>query len=335
MPVGRIRAPGAGRKLVFHHYPSLDQAFLSIVDAYIAGDPCNEKIRWVRLTNAQIKKTLKKAGYCVGKNMVRNLLKKHGFVKRKMQRKKACGRYEKRDEQFNNISHRIDRCKNAGNRVISMDTKKKEYLGELYREGKVYATQAIEVYDHDYSHLATDKVIPHGIYDLHRNKAHINLGKDHQTADFIAYSLAKWWEAVGKKDYPCADELLLLCDAGGANSHRHHIFKIAMQHFVDKVGVSVRVTHYPPYTSKWNPIEHRLFPHISRALSGIPLTCIKQMKKIISSVTSSTGLITSARIISKVFNIGKRATKEMVEKLNIEFDKILPELNYVIRPTVF
>ena len=216
-----------------------------------------------------------------------------------------------------------------------MDTKKKEYLGELYREGKVYATQAIEVYDHDYSHLATDKVSPHGIYDLHRNKAHINLGKDHQTADLIAYSLAKWWEAVAKKDYPCADELLLLCDAGGANSHRHHIFKIAMQHFVDKVGVSVRVTHYPPYTSKWNPIEHRLFPHISRALSGIPLTCIKQMKKIISSVTSSTGLITSARIISKVFNIGKRATKEMVEKLNIEFDKILPELNYVIRPTVF
>jgi len=335
VPVGRVRAPGAGRKPICHHYPSLDQTFLSIVDGYIAGNPCNEKIRWVRLTNAQIKQALKESDYCVGKNMVRKLLKKHGFVKRKMQRKKACGRYEKRDEQFNIISHRIDQCKNSGNPVISMDTKKKEYLGELYREGKVYGTQAIEVYDHDYSHLATGKVIPHGIYDLHKNKAHINLGKDHETADFIIHSLDKWWEGIGKKDYPHAGELLLLCDAGGANSYRHHVFKIAMQRFVNKIGISVRIAHYPPYTSKWNPIEHRLFPHISRALSGIPLTCIKQIKKIISSVTTSTGLITSARIISKVFDTGKRATKEMVEKLNIEFDKVLPELNYIIRPTVF
>lgn len=335
MPVGRVRATGAGRKRIFHHYPNVDQAFLSVIDAYIAGDPCNNKIRWVGLTNAQIKKALKEVGYCVGKNIVRKLLKNHGFVKRKMQRKKACGRYEKRDEQFNTISNLIDQCKRTGTPVISMDTKKKEYLGDLYREGEVYSTQAIEVYDHDYSHLATGKVIPHGIYDLHKNKAHINLGKTHETADFISHSLTKWWESIGRQDYPDADELVLLCDAGGANSYRHHIFKTAMQSFADKVQLCVRIAHYPPYASKWNPIEHRLFPHITRALSGIPLTCIKQMKKIISAVTTSTGLITSAKIISKVFDTGNRATKEMVAKLNIEFDPLLPELNYTIRPTVF
>ena len=174
-----------------------------------------------------------------------------------MQRKKSLGKSDVREEQFKNITREKEAYMKSNNPVISMDTKKKELIGgNLHRSGSVYGTQAIEVSDHDYPYLADVKISPHGIYDIKQNKAYVNIGVSSETAEFICDSLENWWLNHGKCDYPKSDEILIFCDAGGANSYRHHIFKIELQNLANRINMNLKLVHYPPYTSKWNPIEH-------------------------------------------------------------------------------
>jgi hypothetical protein len=307
--------------------------FLRVIAEYIAGDPMNDKIRWVKLTRAEISDKMKELGIKVSRNIVKKLLKKHKFVKRKMQRKRSTGKSADRETQFDNIIAAKEQFMNSDNPILSIDTKKKEQIGgNLYRDGQVYCTQAIEVSDHDYSHLADLKIAPHGIYDIKQNKAHVNIGTSSETAEFVCDSLKNWWLNHGKEDYQTANEILIFCDAGGANSYRHHVFKIELQRLANEINMPVKVVHYPPYTSKWNPIEHRVFPHITRALNGVPLNTITEAKSRIESTKTKTGLTVTANVIQKTYETGKKIAKDFMQNIKIKFGESVPKLNYTISP---
>jgi len=273
-------------------------------------------------------------GVHVSRNIVRKLLKKHKFKNRKMQRMKACGDNVDRNQQFEIISAKKESYNNSNCPIISVDTKKKEYLGNLHRDGKALCTQPIEVYDHDYNHMSDGKIVPHGIYDLKENHGYLSLGTNYETAEFVCDSMKAWWHDVGKLKYPNASKILILLDSGGANSYRHHIFKIELQKLANEIGVTLEIAHYPPYTSKWNPIEHRVFPHVGRQLSGLPLLSAEDAKEKIEKTKTTTGMKVVCKIIKKTYEIGKRATRAMVEKINIKFDELLAKFNYSIAPEV-
>jgi DDE family transposase len=182
-------------------------------------------------------------------------------------------------------------------------------LGNLYRDGHVYSTGIIEVYDHDFPYLADGIVIPHTIYDLRSNEAYVNIGVSKDTSEFACDSIKLWWESHGKIDYPNCTSILILADGGGSNSSRHYIFKEDLQKLVDEIEVEIRIAHYPPYTSKWNPVEHRVFPHITRSLRGVILKSHDFVKKLIESTTTQAGLKVTATIIKKgssLFRVGSR-----------------------------
>lgn len=292
----------------------------------------NEKIRWVKLTRAQISEKMLKLGVKVSRNIVRKLMKKHKLVKRKMQRKKACGKSKDRNAQFNKITKTKNKFLKSHNPIISIDTKKKEDLGELHRKGSVYCTQPIESLDHDYPYLSDGKFVPHGIYDVKQNKAHINIGVSSETAEFVCDSIGKWWKSRGIKEYSKADKILILCDAGGANSYRHNIFKVELQKLSNKINMKLKIAHYPPYASKWNPIEHRVFPHVTRSIEGVLIKSVEEAKNIIKSTTTKTGLKVTTDIIKKNYETGKEVAKDFMNTMKIKFDECLGKFNYLISP---
>lgn len=330
--VSRIRQDGAGRMTSNQKFPNIDEVFLSVMAAHTAGDPMNEKIKWTKLTRHQISIQMKKRGIPVSRNIVRKLLKKHDFVKRKIQRRKSTGDFQERDKQFKNINKLKNKYMRSSNPILSVDTKKKEKLGDLYRNGEVYCTQAIESYDHDYSHLSSGIIVPHGIYDMKRNEAFITIGSNNETAEFVCDAIKKWWDNVGKKHYPEADEFLIFCDAGGANSYRHHIFKVSLQNLSNEIKLPIRICHYPPYASKWNPIEHKVFPHVTRAMAGVKIESIEDAKDLIKNTKTETGLKVLVRTTKKIYEKGVKVAKEAIEKINIKKHGNLGQLNYTISP---
>lgn len=294
----------------------------------------DEKIKWIKLTRHQISMAMKKFGINVSRNIIRKLLKKHNFVKRKIQRKKATGQFKDRDQQFKNIEKIKEFFMSSNNPIISVDTKKKEKLGDLYRAGEVYCTQAIKSYDHDYPYLATGTIVPHGIYDIKRNEALINIGIDHETARSVCDSILLWWNKSGKINYTQANEILAFCDSGGANSYRHNIFKVELQNLTNAIGLPIRICHYPPYASKWNPIEHRVFPHVTRAMEGVKLESVEDAKNLIKKTETKTGLKVLVNTTKKIYKIGIKAAKEAIAKINIKTHGELAQLNYTISPMV-
>lgn len=210
-------------------------------------------------------------GHQVSHSCVKRLLLKHGYCRRKQHKCLATGSYEGRDRQFK-ILFGLVALVCVNNPVVSIDTKKKELLGNLYRAGKLYCNQAQTVLDHDYSYLGEGKVVPHGIYDLRLNQGFISIGTNHETANFVGDNLEWWWFNYGIQYYPDAKYLLIICDSGGANAHRSYLFKQRLQELAKKMGIKIIVSHYPPYCSKWNPIEHRLFAQIHRSLQGVVFT---------------------------------------------------------------
>jgi hypothetical protein len=238
-----------------------------------------------------------------------------------------------RNEQFENIASWKEKYEKEGNPVISCDTKKKEFIGELFRAGSSYSQKEIPSLDHDFPHLAKGIAIPYGIYDGRKNKAYIHGGTSHDTAEFVYDSLKKWWYEVGQADYPKATSILMLVDGGGSNSSRHYVFKQALQKLADELQIEIRVAHYPPYASKWNPIEHRLFPHITRSMTGAILTSYDLMQELLEKTTTLTGLKVIAHIGHKFYETGKTVTKEFKKNMKIMFDDFLGKWNYRAVPT--
>lgn len=327
-----VRKPGGGRKKLIETMSAIDQSFLDVLKEHTAGEPMDEKVKWTSLSRSEIAKALKKKGLTVSRNIVRQLLKKHGYVKRKAKKNRRTGEFKERDRQFKKISRLKAKYERAGNPVISIDCKKKEKLGNLYREGQLYCLESEIVYDHDYAHLSEGAVIPHGIYDLKYNDAMINIGISAETSQFAGDSIKRWWNKVGRQRYPGATSLLLLADCGGSNSYRHHVFKEALQRLANDIGLEIRIAHYPPYASKWNPIEHRLFPHVSRAMSGVVFKSYELVKELIENTGTEGGLKVTATIMKKIYEKGKKVGSDIYDTGTIIFDKVLGQLNYKIKP---
>jgi hypothetical protein len=292
----------------------------------------NASIRWTYLKPREIVVELAKKGYVVSRNIVRCLLKKHQYVKRKAQKNITMGDHPDRNAQFENITRIKQVYLDSGNPVISMDTKKKELLGTFYRDGSLYTQEAIQTNDHDFPSSASGVVIPHGFYDLKRNTGYITLGISHDTSEFACDSLSQWWLNEGIIHYPNATSLLILCDGGGSNSSRYYIFKEDLQKTANTLGLEIRIAHYPPYTSKYNPIEHRFFPHVTRACEGVVFDSVETVRKLISRTTTSAGLTTVVNILDKLYQTGRKYAADFKEKMPIVFDEYLPKWNYQAVP---
>lgn len=332
IPRNRDRKIGGGRKQTVETQDKadIDEAFLSILKDCTAGDPMDEKVKWTNLTNANIVGLLAKKGFKVSRNIVKKLLKKHGYVKRKALKKKAAGGHVDRNAQFERIAELRNEYEEQGNPVISVDTKKKELIGNLSRNGKIYTTETIEVFDHDFPSLAEGVAVPHSIYDIAQNKAYVTIGTSRDTSEFACDSIRLWWNNHGRLLYPDATSILMLMDGGGSNSSRHYIFKQDLRALVDELGIDIRVAHYPPHTSKWNPIEHRVFPHITRALAGTILTSHQLTKELIETTTTKKGLTVVAYILNKLYDTKRKVAAGFKESMRILFDDVLGRWNYVV-----
>ena len=239
---------------------------------------------------------------------------------------------EQRNAQFENIAQFKADYQAEGNPVISMDTKKKEYLGNFYRDGRVYTPQAFRTYDHDFTSLADGLVIPHAIYDLLKNAGYITLGTSKDTSEFACDSLRNWWSHRGQYDYPQATSILVLCDGGGSNDARHYLFKFEVQRLADEIGIEIRIAHYPPYTSKYNPIEHRLFPHVTRACRGAIFTSLEVVKRLMERTKTRQGLSVTVQVLDKVYETGRKVAETFKQNMPIRFDDHLPQWNYCAVP---
>ena len=293
----------------------------------------DEKVLWTDLTVNEIILALQEDYHIwVSKYVVRQLLKKHNYRSRKAQKRRTMKQVANRNAQFEKIARLIAEYKAAGNPVISMDTKKKEHLGNFYRDGHLYTLKELETYDHDFKSFAEGIVIPHGLYDIGLNTGYIQLGTSHDTGEFACDSLRYWWYNYGKHQYPEATSILLPCDGGGSNSSRHYLFKEDLQALSDEIGIEIRIAHYPPYCSKWNPIEHRFFPHVTRACQGVIFTSVDLVKELMEKTHTKTGLKTFVHIIDKVYQTGRKYATDFKENMRIVFDDFLPHWNYCAVP---
>ena len=219
------------------------------------------------------------------------------------------------------------------NPILSIDTKKKELVGNFYREGRLYTQETIETFDHDFPSAASGVIIPHGLYDVKRNDGYVNLGTSHDTSEFACDSIERWWQVRGRTLYPRATSILLLCDGGGSNSASQYLFKEDLHRLVDRIGIEIRVAHYPPYTSKYNPIEHRLFPHLTRACQGAIFENVELVKGLMEKAKTSPGLRVAVDILDKVYQTGRKYAKGFKQTMKIVFDEILPKWNYWVVPS--
>lgn len=289
-------------------------------------------VKWTNLSRRQIAKVMATLGPPVSKNIVSRLLHSEGFRRRKPQKKRTMGQHADRNAQFEKIASLKKQFLDAGLPVISMDTKKKELLGNFYREGVTDAVEPTIVNDHDFTSCGSGTVIPHGIYDVAKNEASVHLNCSKDTSEMACESIELWFNEQGRCDYPGATEMLVLCDGGGSNSATHFIFKEDLQALANRLKISIRVCHYPPYCSKYNPIEHRVFPHVTRACKGVPLADVATAKYYIEKTHTTTGLSVVVRIMEKVYQVGRQYAKDFKKTMTIKFDEYLPKWNYTAIP---
>ncbi len=302
----------------------------ALINRHKAGSPTDSRVFWTHLKPKGFAQLfLEEHGIPISHRQVKLKLRQLGFRYRKQGKHLPTGAYAAREQQFR-IIFSLMIAMSLNSPIVSMDCKKKERLGNLYRAGKCYSQGQVKVYDHDYEHLATGKVIPHGIYDLQRNEGFITIGTSHETAAFIAENLLWWWDNFGMHRYPDASVILVLCDAGGANSYRHHAFKAQMLALAATIGKDIVVCHYPPYASKWNPIEHRLFAHVHHAIQGVVFSDYNIVKELMEKTTTNSGLKVKVRILDKHFDTAIKTDKTKIDFSRIQQHHHIPELSYRI-----
>jgi len=287
-----------------------------------------EGVLWTNLSRREISRRLAELGTPASRHTVRRLLRKHRMGQRKALKKKSLGNHPDRNAQFQNIAKLKASYLEAGDPAISLDTKKKELLGNFSREGQTFTQVGVETLDHDFSSAGEGKVIPHGIYDLARNEGYMHLNMSHDTSEFCCDSLAHWWVQHGRQQYPNARRLLILCDGGGSNASRRHVFKEALQSLANRLGLEIRIAHYPPHCSKHNPIEHRLFPHITRACQGVVFHSLNIVKQFMGKASTQCGLKVAVDVLTGVYETGKKCAADFIQNMTILFDDYLPRWNY-------
>lgn len=290
------------------------------------------EVKWTNLSRPQISQRLKGLGTPACKHVVARLLRQHGFRRRKAQKKTAMGSHPDRNAQFENIARLKNEYLNAGLPVISIDTKKKELLGDFYRDGVIDTQETIAVNDHDFSSKGQGTLIPHGLYDVAKNLGYLHLNTSHDTTELACDSLATWWQEHGQKEYPQAKKLLVLCDGGGSNSAAKYVFKEDLQALANRLGVEIRIAHYPPYCSKYNPIEHRLFAHVTRACKGVIFHTAEIAQWYMEKTATTTGLKVVVGWLNKVYETGRTYVAGFKKTMKIVFDDHLPKWNYTAVP---
>jgi hypothetical protein len=321
-------AKKGGRKCCLDSNPQLREEFREVLRLHTAGDPCREEVVWTNLTKREIAKRLEQRGSHVSVNIVTQLLNDAKFRRRKLHKTLAMGSVSGRNEQFERIAELREEYESQGWPVLSMDSKKKEGLGPYYRPGVLFAPEQVPVYDHDFLRAAKGVLIPHALYDPNRNVGHLYLGLSHDTSEFACHNIYRWWMRFGRWYYGDAPSLLLLCDCGGSNGYRQYLFKEDLQGLVNRMGIEIRVAHYPPYTSKYNPIEHRLFPHVARACAGASFTDLDVAVQLMRKTRTSTRLRVTVEVVWKYYANDRTYSPEFRAAMPLKFDGELSSWNY-------
>lgn len=331
---GRIRRTGAGRKSVLPQHPEWTQAVVQIIEPHTAGLPQDENVVWISLSVTQIMSELSAIGYDISRYFVRQILDSLGLRERSFYKDLPMKDVKDRNEQFEQITAICEEASSVGLPIVSIDTKKKEMLGNFKREGKALSNGPLKSLDHDFSTFSDGQIVPHGIYDVTRNVGYMALGISHDTSRFVCDNIARVWEQHLKWQYPDAHTLVILCDGGGSNSSAHRIVKQDLMDLANKLGIRLLVVHYPPYCSKFNPIEHRLFSQITRSWSGAPLTSLQNAADRAAMTTTKKGLKVHVHINSKTYDI-KRPIDESYQKRlarQVVFAQELGKWNYLVKP---
>jgi hypothetical protein len=289
-------------------------------------------VLWTDLSPRQIAVAVGEMGTPVSPPVVQEWMEGQGMARHQIEKVLEGGQSPDRDTQFKRIAELKARYTAAGNPVLSMDTKAKEHLGQLFRAGRVWTAAAFQAFDHDFPSWADGVIIPHGIYDPARNRGHINVGLSHDTSSFACDSLRWYWNQVGQRCYPRATSVLLLCDCGGSNAATHYLFKRDLQDLVDGLGIEIRVAHYPSYCSKFNPIERRFFPHVTRACQGMLFDTLETAVRLMRKASTMTGLRTTVNVIRRVYETGRKVADSFKAGMSLLFDDLLPKWNYVVVP---
>ncbi len=329
----RIRKAGGGRKRAHDRQPGLIKALELLVEPTARGDP-ESALRWTCKSTYKLAEELKRQGFQVGPRTVARELKEQSFNLQANRKTREGDSHPDRDAQFHYINKQVLRYQRRGQPVISVDTKKKELVGPYKNAGREWHRQGrpVEVLMHDFPDPKIKKAIPYGVYDITYNEGWVSVGIDHDTARFATSTIRRWWRKMGKKRYPRAKELLITADCGGSNSSRTHLWKVALQELADNLGLRLTVCHFPPGTSKWNKIEHRMFCHITQNWRGRPLLSYAVIVQLIGSTRTDRGLRIRAEVDENVYPTKEVVTPEQRARVRLRPAAFRGEWNYAITP---
>ena len=330
---GRVRRPGAGRKRIAVSDPALLVALDRLIDPDTRGDP-ESPLRWVCKSTRTLAEVLRRQQHPISHVKIAELLHDQGYSLQSNRKIEEGGDHPDRDAQFRHINARVTRALAAKVQVISVDTKKKELLGNYANAGRQWrrATQPLAVNGHDFPSPSVPRAFPYGIYDIGRNEGFVNVGTDHDTGAFAVASIRGWWRAEGRLLYPAARQIVVTADAGGSNGSRLRLWKWELQRFADETGRSLSVCHFPPGTSKWNKVEHRLFSFISSNWRGEPLRDYETIVHLIARTTPARGLKVVCRLDRRRYQTGRRISAAQMKTLNLERSRFHGDWNYTIKP---
>lgn len=332
---GRIRKKGAGRKKITSIQKGLLPALNSLIEPSTRGDPENT-LKWLCKSLRNIAKELKAKGYEISYRSVGTELQKLGYSLQANKKSKEGESHPDRNAQFQYINDSVIEMHRKGQPAISVDTKKKENIGEFKNPGQELCPKGmpIKVNTHDFPDEKLGKAIPYGVYDIGKNKGWVSVGISADTAEFSVNAIRCWWYWMGKKEYKQATELLITADCGGSNSARGKLWKAELQKLANETCLNIHVKHFPPGTSKWNKIEHRMFSYISKNWRGKPLISIETVVNLIGNTRTEKGLKIRAILDENTYAIGKKVSRKEMASLSIESDAFHPDWNYVIRPQI-
>ncbi len=333
LPEGRIRRAGAGRKALTVSDPRLLEALEEILECGTRGDP-ESPLRWTCKSTRTIASQLCAANHRVSHTTLAQMLHALNYSLQGNRKTEEGADHPDRDAQFRHINATVKACLKRGIPVISVDTKKKELIGEFDNPGRQWlpAKHPVRVQGHDFPAPDVPRAYPYGIYDIGRNAGFVNIGTDHDTAAFAVASIRGWWRFEGRRLYPGAKTLLITADAGGSNGTRLRLWKLELQRFADCSGLCVSVCHFPPGTSKWNKIEHRLFSFISSNWRGEPLRDYETIVNLIARTTTAKGLTVTCRLDRRKYKTGRKVSDEEMRTVNLEPNAFHGDWNYIIKP---
>jgi hypothetical protein len=333
LPSGMLRRPGNGRLALKDTDATLLDDLRRLVEPALMGDP-TRPLLWVSKSWVKLATALQEMGHKISANTVAKLLLELGFSRHVNRKTKEGGDHPDRDEQFEYINAQANAFQAAGQPVISVDTKKKELVGAYKNAGSDYRAQGCpdQVKVHDFIDKDLGRAVPYGVYDLAANTGWVSLGIDNDTAEFAVNTIRRWHETMGQTRYPNTDRLMITADGGGSNGSRVRLWKVELQKFADETGLTLQIHHYPPGTSKWNKIEHRLFCHITQNWRGKPLVSHQVILDLIGATTTKTGLEVRCELDPRTYEKGIKVTNADMEALNIQGAAFHPEWNYTVFP---